>query len=73
MGAPMVSSAQHAGHAPGARLVLTIVGAAVLSGIGLLGIFYWLITFRWLYFLSLAPLIVGAYLLFTRATGVDHA
>jgi hypothetical protein len=57
----------------GARLVLSIVGSSVLAGVGLFGMFYWLLTFRWLYFASVVPLILGAYLLFTRATGVDHA
>jgi len=73
MGEPAVASVGHRTRPSGALLVLTIVGSAVLAGAGMLGTFYWLITFRWLYFLSLAPLIVGAYLLFTRATGVDHA
>jgi len=73
MGAHALTSPGHARRSPGALLVLTIVGSAILAGAGLLGTFYWLITFRWLYFLSLGPLIVGAYLLFTRATGVDHA
>jgi hypothetical protein len=63
----------HGSASGGAKLVLTIVGSAVLAGIGLLGMAYWLITFKWLYFASLVPLILGAYLLFTRATGVDHA
>jgi len=53
--------------------VLTIVGSSVLSGIGLLGMAYWLVTLRWLYFASVVPLVVGAYLLFTRATGPDRA
>jgi len=58
---------------PGALGVITIVGSSVLAGVGLFGVIYWLITFRWLYFASLAPLAVGAYLLFTRATGPEHA
>jgi hypothetical protein len=73
MGAHPVSATGVATRSSGALLVLTIVGSAILAGAGLLGTFYWLITLRWLYFLSLGPLIVGAYLLFTRATGVEHA
>ncbi len=57
----------------GAVSIPLVVGSALLIGIGLLGVAYWLITFRWLYFASLVPLIVGAFLLFTRATGPDHA
>ena len=71
---PASASAAAHGVAPGgAKLVLAIVGSAVLVGVGLLGMAYWLITFRWLFFASVVPLVLGAYLLFTRATGVDHA
>jgi len=57
----------------GALLLLTIVGASVLCGVGILGMMYWLITFQWLDFLSVLALALGAYLLFTRATGPDRA
>ena len=60
-------------EAPASLSVLTTVGSSVLAGVGLFGVIYWLITFRWLYFASLAPLAVGAYLLFTRATGPERA
>jgi hypothetical protein len=50
-----------------------LIAAALLCGLGLLGVAYWLLTQNWLYFASLIPLIGGAYLLFTRATGPDHA
>lgn len=67
-----VASARHASSG-GTVSVLYIVLVSVLAGVGLIGTAYWLITFSWLYFLSLAPLVVGAYLLFTRLTGPDHA
>jgi hypothetical protein len=54
-------------------LVLTVIGAAVLCGLGLFGTFYWLLTFNWLFFPSVGVLMIGAYLLFTRVTGTDHA
>lgn len=73
MEAPAVAAANAHEEGSPALLVLTIVGASVLCGLGLLAVSYWLITFRWLYFAGLAPLAVGAYLLFTRATGPDHA
>jgi hypothetical protein len=73
MDAPAVASGTHPHEGAGALSVTTIVGSAVLAGVGLLGMTYWLITFRWLYFASLVPLGVGAYLLFTRATGPEHA
>lgn len=53
--------------------VPAVVLASVLVGVGLIGTAYWLITFNWLYFLSLAPLTLGAVLLFTRLSGPDHA
>ncbi len=69
---PAVAGA-HASSSEGSVSVPRLVGAAVLAGVGLLGTIYWLITFRWLYFLSLGLLAGGAYLLFTRASGADHA
>lgn len=50
-----------------------VIAAALLCGIGLTGISYWLLTQNWLYFAALLPLIGGALLLFTRVTGPDHA
>lgn len=50
-----------------------LVLSALLCGVGLLGLAYWLVTFDWLYFASLIPLIFGALMLFTRGTGPDRA
>ena len=47
--------------------------AAVLCGVGLFGMAYWLVTFNWVVFASLVPLVLGAYMLFTRGTGPDRA
>ena len=47
--------------------------AAVLTGVGLFGMAYWLVTFDWLYFAAVIPLALGAYMLFTRGTGPDRA
>jgi hypothetical protein len=56
------------------RWILLLIGAAVLIGAGLLGTAYWLISaFSWLFFASLLAVVVGAYLLFTRASGPEHA
>lgn len=60
-------------HASGGVSVAGIVLAGLLIGAGLIGIAYWLLTFDWLLFLSFAPLTVGALLLFSRATGAEHA
>lgn len=68
------AKAAHPTPAPEASVsVPFIVLASVLCGLGLFGTAYWLVTFHWWAFLSLAPLIVGAYLLFTRGTGPDRA
>lgn len=67
-----VSAAAHGGSAERVSIPYVIL-VSVLCGVGLLGTAYWLITFQWLYFLSLGALIAGAYLLFTRLTGPDHA
>lgn len=50
-----------------------LVLSAVLIGVGLFGMAYWLVTFGWIYFASVIPLILGAYMLFTRGTGSDRA
>lgn len=50
-----------------------VVAVALLCGVGILGVAYWLYTYNWLYFASIIPLIGGAYLLFTRLTGPERA
>jgi hypothetical protein len=50
-----------------------IVLAAVLCGVGLFGMAFWLVTFNWLDFASLIPLVLGAVMLFGRGSGPDHA
>jgi hypothetical protein len=57
----------------GSAFVLWVVGAAVLVGIGLTGLAFWLITFHWVYLASVLPLAGGGLLLFSRRTGPDHA
>ena len=50
-----------------------VIVSALLCGLGLLGMFFWLYTFNFLYFSSVILLGIGAYLLFTRATGPERA
>ena len=50
-----------------------VILAAVLCGLGLLSLSYWLITFNWILFAGVIPLIGGAYMLFTPLAGWDHA
>jgi hypothetical protein len=63
-----------ASSADGGHLSIPLtIGAAVIAGLGILLVAYWLITFRWIYFGGTVLVAGGAYLLFTRATGPDHA
>lgn len=53
--------------------VPVVIAIALLCGVGIIGVAYWLLTQNWLYFAALIPLIGGALLLFTRLTGPDRA
>jgi len=66
------SGSAHA-SASGSVSVPFLVLASVLIGAGLSGMAYWLVTFQWLYFASVIPLVLGAVMLFTRGTGPDRA
>jgi hypothetical protein len=50
-----------------------LIVSALLCGVGLFGMSFWLVTQNWLYFAALIPLILGALMLFTRGTGADRA
>ena len=61
---------------PGHRSTLSIpflVLSALLCGVGIFGMAYWLVTQGWAWFAFLLPLVLGADLLFTRGTGPDRA
>jgi hypothetical protein len=73
MTGPSASPHAPADHSEGAVSVLLVIGAAVLIGLGLTGMAFWLITFHWLFLASVVPLAGGGLLLFTRATGPDRA
>jgi len=62
----------HATETHGVSLPFLVL-ASVLIGLGMAGTMYWMVTFNWLYFASLVPLVLGAYMLFTRGTGPDRA
>ncbi|HKS59204.1 MAG TPA: hypothetical protein VJS68_00310 [Thermoplasmata archaeon] len=71
-----VSADAHTSRSTSATVsVPLIVLQAALSGIGLFGMFLWIVTFDWLWFgVGLSTLLVGAVMLFVpRATGADHA
>ena len=69
------TSEGHAAHesTPNSLSIPFLIAASVLCGVGLFGLAYWLVTFQWVYFLSVIPVIGGALLLFTRGTGSDRA
>jgi len=50
-----------------------LVLSAACCGVGLFGMALFLVTFQWLFFAAVIPLVLGAYMLFTRGTGPDHA
>ena len=47
--------------------------AALLIGVGILGMVYFLVTFDWLYFGALIPSLTGALMLFHPLAGADRA
>ena len=68
------SSAHEAHSRPRSTLSIPfLLLSALLCGVGISGMAYWLLTQEWLYFASLLPLVIGAYMLFTRGTGPDRA
>jgi hypothetical protein len=50
-----------------------VVLSAVLIGLGLGLIAYWLLTFEWLYFTGIPLCVIGGTMLFSRRAGVDSA
>jgi len=60
-------------HATSSVSIPFVIGAAVLVGIGIMGMAYWLITFHWVFLASVLPLAAGGLLLFSKGSGPDHA
>ncbi len=50
-----------------------VVLSALLIGLGLFMLAYWLVTFTWLDFLGIAPCVLGGLMLFSRRAGFDSA
>lgn len=67
------AEASHAEGTVSGVSVPLVVASALLIGLGLFGMAYFFLTSNLLYFAALIPLLAGAILLFTRATGPDHA
>lgn len=47
--------------------------AAVLIGVGILALVYWLVTFEWIYFGGILPSLTGGLMLFHPRAGADRA
>ena len=50
-----------------------VILAALLMGLGVFMMAYFLVTFSWIYFLGIAPCVAGGLMLFSRQAGVDSA
>jgi hypothetical protein len=61
------------GHARSPINVGWVVLAALLIGLGLFMMAYWLVTFQWVFFLGIAPCVGGGLMLFSRRAGFDTA
>jgi hypothetical protein len=61
------------GHVSSPISVPWVVLSAVLIGLGLFMLAYWLLTFNWFFFLGIAPCLAGGLMLFSRRAGVDSA
>ena len=57
----------------GTLSIAFLILSAILCGLGLFGVAYWLITLNWAWFASLIPLAIGTFMLFTHGTGPDRA
>jgi hypothetical protein len=47
--------------------------SAVMCGVGLFAVSYWLLTQNWLWFLGILPVILGAIMFLSPRMGPDHA
>ncbi|MCI4365496.1 MAG: hypothetical protein L3K10_05490 [Thermoplasmata archaeon] len=61
------------GHVSSPISVPWVVLSAVLVGVGLFFVWWWVTTFDWLYFLGVAPCVLGGLMLFSRRAGLDSA
>ena len=60
-------------HAKSPISVPWVVGAALLIGLGVFAMAYFLLTFNLLYFFGIGALALGGLMLFSRRAGVDSA
>jgi hypothetical protein len=53
--------------------VTWVLASALLIGLGIFMMAYWLLTFAWFYALGVAPCVIGGLMLFSRRAGYDTA
>ena len=66
-------ASEHRPHEKSPISIPYLLAAAVLIGIGLTSASLWILSFNWLLFLGFAPLVVGAFMLFSPRAGADRA
>ena len=59
-------------HEKSAISIPFVVLAALLMGFGIFAVTYWLITFNWLAFAGVLPVVVGALMMFDTRAGADR-
>jgi hypothetical protein len=50
-----------------------VIAAALLCGIGIMGLMYWLVTSQGIYFAAVIPCIAGALMFLDPRAGANHA
>lgn len=63
----------HETDAPSTISVMWVILSALVLGLGLFTVTYWLLTQNWLYFAGVLPTVVGGLMLFSPRAGWDHA
>lgn len=63
----------HGAAATGRISIPWVLLAAVLSGLGLFLVTFWLLTGDWVYFVGIPIVIVGCLMFFSPRMGIEHA
>jgi hypothetical protein len=50
-----------------------VVGAALLSGVGITLLWWWVTTFQWLFFSGVLFVLAGSMMFLNHRAGLDHA
>jgi hypothetical protein len=70
----VANAAETSGHHVKSPIsVLWVIAAAILCGVGLTLLWYWLEVFQWIYFSGVLFVLAGALMFMNRRAGWDHA